>query len=154
MRRPPAILIFLALCSTAAANPADAPVIEFNRDIRPILADNCFDQVVVCGEGRSYLTALVVPHWANLRRALQAEGITARADGEQALARDAGVRALLQRRIDAALRDVSSFEQVRKIAVLPQAFTVAGEELTVSLKLRRNVIQAKYGKELEALYRE
>src|SRR5438105_10332999 len=43
MRRQPAILIFLALCSTASGNPADAPVIEFNRDILPILADNCFD---------------------------------------------------------------------------------------------------------------
>src|SRR5438105_5264030 len=42
MRRQPAILIFLALCSTASGNPADAPVIEFNRDIRPLLADNCF----------------------------------------------------------------------------------------------------------------
>jgi hypothetical protein len=31
---------------------------------------------------------------------------------------------------------------------------VAGEELTVSLKLRRNVIFAKHRAELEALYRE
>ena len=37
--------------------------------------------------------------------------------------------------------------------VLPRPFSVAADELTVSLKLRRNVVLAKYRAELEALYR-
>src|SRR5205823_1734126 len=35
-----------------------------------ISGDECFDQVVVAGEGKNYLTALVVPHWDNVRKAL------------------------------------------------------------------------------------
>src|SRR5262249_12625909 len=35
-----------------------------------LVSDTCIDQAVVCGEGRNYLTALLVPHWENLRRAL------------------------------------------------------------------------------------
>jgi long-chain acyl-CoA synthetase len=43
---------------------------------------------------------------------------------------------------------------VKKFVVLPQPLTVAGDELTVSLKLRRQVIVAKYAPQLDALYRE
>jgi long-chain acyl-CoA synthetase len=119
-----------------------------------ILADCCIDQAVVCGEGRNFLTALIVPHWQNLRAALRAEGTVLDSETEDTLARHPAVATFLQRRIDAALTDVSSWEHVRKFIVLPRPFTVAAEELTVSLKLRRNVIVDKYRHELEALYRE
>jgi long-chain acyl-CoA synthetase len=49
---------------------------------------------------------------------------------------------------------VSKAEQVRKLVVLPQPFSVAGDELTVSLKLRREIIFKKYREQLETLYRE
>ena len=42
-----------------------------------ILADPCIDQVVVHGEGRNFLTALIVPHWANLRDVLKKAGHSA-----------------------------------------------------------------------------
>jgi long-chain acyl-CoA synthetase len=119
-----------------------------------ILADECVDQVVVCGEGRNYLTALLVPNWSNLRRALREAGTPVDGEPEEALARRPDVRAFYQRRIDAALADVSGYEQVKKLAILPQPFTVAGEELTVSLKLRRNVVVKKYASQLDGLYRE
>jgi long-chain acyl-CoA synthetase len=119
-----------------------------------LVADDCIDQAAVCGEGRNFLTALIVPHWENLRRALRAEGAKVDCEGEEALANHPAVRALVQQRIEAALKDVAGYEQVKKFVVLPRPFTVAGDELTVSLKLRRNVVLAKYAAQLEALYRE
>jgi long-chain acyl-CoA synthetase len=119
-----------------------------------LLADECFDQTVVHGEGRNFLTALVVPHWDNLRKALRAAGTTLDSEPEEALARSATVRDFLKRRMDRALADVSNAERVKKFIVLPRPFTVAADELTVSLKLRRNVVFAKYQAELDALYRE
>ena len=41
-----------------------------------LLADTCFDQVVVFGEGRNFLTALVVPHWGNLTKAMALDAKT------------------------------------------------------------------------------
>ncbi|MBY0524600.1 MAG: AMP-dependent synthetase/ligase [Gemmataceae bacterium] len=113
-----------------------------------LLADPCIDQVVVSGEGRNFLTAIVVPHWDNLRRELGIEG------RNEALCEHPAVEALLRRRIDAALTDVASWEQVKKFVVLAQPFSVAAEELTVSLKLRRSVIVQNHREELEALYRD
>jgi long-chain acyl-CoA synthetase len=117
-----------------------------------LLGDNCIDQAVVHGEGRNFLTALIVPNWDNVRRVLAAEGVALHGDGPEALAAHPAVRALLRRRIDTALADVSSWERVKKFLVLPRPFTVAAEELTVSLKMRRNVVFAKYRRELDALY--
>jgi long-chain acyl-CoA synthetase len=112
-------------------------------------ADPCIDQAVVYGEGRNYLTALLVPHWDNLRAALAAEGIARNHHSD-----DAAVMDLLQRRVKAALADVSNAEQIKKFLIVPQPFSVAAEELTVSLKLRRNVVLDKYARQLDELYRE
>ncbi|HEV3259750.1 MAG TPA: AMP-binding protein [Gemmataceae bacterium] len=119
-----------------------------------LLADACIDQAVVHGEGRNFLTALIVPHWENVRRALQADGVSADHEPDEVLAGHPAVQGLLRRRIDAALAAVACWEQVKKFLLLPRPFTVAAEELTVSLKLRRNVVLAKYRAELAELYRE
>jgi long-chain acyl-CoA synthetase len=116
-----------------------------------LLADSCIDQAVIYGEGRNYLTALVVPHWDNLRKVLSAE---VNHEAEETLVQHPAVRAQLRQRIDAALADVSSGEQVRKFIVLPRPFSVAADELTVSLKLRRSVVFDKHRAALEALYRD
>jgi long-chain acyl-CoA synthetase len=117
-----------------------------------LLADPCLDQAMVCGEGRNYLTALLVPHWENLRAALREEGAVGEDRPEEELAADPAVQVFLRQRVDKALAGVSNWERVKKFVVLPQPFTVAGGELTVSLKLRRGLVLAKYRAALEALY--
>jgi long-chain acyl-CoA synthetase len=117
-----------------------------------LLSDPCIDQVAICGEGQNFLTALIVPHWDNVRRDLAEDGSDLDHEPVECLTRDPRVSALLRRRIDAALKDVANCEQVRKFVVLDRPFTVANDELTVSLKLRRNVVQAHYKVEIEHLY--
>jgi long-chain acyl-CoA synthetase len=119
-----------------------------------LVGDNCIDQAVVYGEMRNFLTALIVPHWGNVRQALAAEGVSADGKSDESLADDLAVRALLSRRMEAALGDVAGWEKVKKFLVLPRPFSVEAEELTVSLKLRRNIVFGRYEKQLEALYRE
>ena len=61
---------------------------------------------------------------------------------------------MLETRIQRALTVVAAWEQVRKIVVLAQPLSVANEELTVSLKLRRSVIFEHFRREIEGLYCE
>jgi long-chain acyl-CoA synthetase len=119
-----------------------------------LLGEACIDQAVICGEGRNYLTALIVPQWDNLRRALRDEGVSVDGESCEALARNPKVRDFLLRRVQAALADLSQWEQVKRILVMARPFTVADGELTVSLKLRRQVVFAKYAAQIDALYRE
>ncbi len=118
-----------------------------------LVADPCIDQAMVVGEGRNFLSALLVPNWANLRAALAAEG-TALPDEGAGLCEHPAVVALLEKRCRAALAELSPMEQVRKIVVLSEPFSVANEELTVSLKLRRNIVLAHHAGQIDALYRE
>ena len=117
-----------------------------------LLADPCIDQAVVCGEGKNFLSALVIPHWDNVRRALRERGTAIDGEGTQALTENSAVRSLLHERIDAALAGVSPWEHVKKFVILPRPFSVAANELTVSLKLRRNNIVENYREALEMLY--
>jgi long-chain acyl-CoA synthetase len=119
-----------------------------------LLGEPCMDQVAVYGEGRNYLTALVVPNWDKIRKLLATEGIPIKEECPETLAGHPAVQRLLRKRIDAALAEMANWEQIRRFLVLPRPFTVAGEELTVSLKLRRDVIFSKHRGELEALYVE
>jgi long-chain acyl-CoA synthetase len=117
-----------------------------------LLADPCIDQVVICGEGKNYLTALVVPNFENLRAAAQELGITEPDNAR--LVRLPEVHALMARRAEAALAAVSAWEQVRKFILLSRPFTLEADEMTVSLKLRRGTIVQKYRQQWEGLYTE
>jgi long-chain acyl-CoA synthetase len=118
-----------------------------------LCSDPCIDQAVVCGEGKSYLTALVVPQWDNIARELKSAGVALAAD-ENARARQREVVELLERRVKTALADVSNAEQIKRFAVLSRPFTVAADEITVSLKLRRGVVMKHYADQLGELYKD
>jgi long-chain acyl-CoA synthetase len=117
-----------------------------------LVSDPCIDQAVVCGEGRNFLSALIVPHWDNLRTALAEQGQDLPGSAE-ACATSPVVHQFLEERIRCRLAEVSPAEQVRKFLVMAEPFSVANEELTVSLKLRRNVVLARNVRRIEALYR-
>jgi long-chain acyl-CoA synthetase len=117
-----------------------------------LVGDDCIDQAAVYGEGRNYLSALIVPHWDNVRKELRRQGTSVDGQPPEILAEDPAVHTLLEHRIQQALRDVSNWEQVRKFVILSRPFSVENDELTVSLKLRRNVVWGKYASDLEKLY--
>jgi long-chain acyl-CoA synthetase len=102
-----------------------------------LCSDPYIEQAVVVGEGRNFLSALIVPRWDALRK-----------DAD-----DADAAAFLLGRCEVALRELSRMEQIRKVAVVARPFSVAADEMTVSLKLRRNVIVARHAGLIEALYR-
>lgn len=136
---------------TITGRKKDLLVLSNGKKVAPariegiLLADPCIDQVVVCGEGRNFLTALIVPHWANLAAAL------ARPESELSLHE---AQAFLGGRIAQALAGEAPWEQVRKIVVLREPFSVARDELTVSLKMRRNVIVERHAAALAGLYED
>jgi long-chain acyl-CoA synthetase len=119
-----------------------------------LLSDPCIDQAVVCGEGRHFLTALIVPQWDNLREALAKKGVKLNDRSVEELARQPVVRDELRKRIDDALGDVASWEQIKRFAVLPHPLSVANDELTVSLKIRKSVVLQKNKDLVEEMYRE
>ncbi|MFC8044608.1 fatty acid--CoA ligase FadD11 [Nocardia sp. NPDC057353] len=102
------------------------------------------------GDGRPYNTALVVLDAETAPRYAEQNGL---ADASAAaLAADPGVRAAIAAGIAAGNAKLARVEQVRRFRVLPVFWEAGGDELTLTLKLKRRVIAEKYGAEIEALY--
>lgn len=113
-----------------------------------IIADPHIDQVVVFGEGRNFLTALIVPNWSEVQKSLPD---VADQSPEKLLTYPATTE-LLTHCLKERLKDFSQGEQIKKFHVLVNPFTIEAEELTVSMKIRRTVIYDHYRAEVDALY--
>jgi long-chain acyl-CoA synthetase len=107
-------------------------------------------QAMVLGDGRSYLTALIVPNFDALLFQLQQRGLGALSRNE--VLHHPEVIAVYCNRIAQRLACVSPHEQVRRFHLLPQPFSIEAGELTPKLSLRRQQIMARYAKEIESLY--
>jgi long-chain acyl-CoA synthetase len=115
------------------------------------------NQVVVVGAGRKAPAALVVPDWEALQSALaeSGEGEGAR-DGRRldrvAFARDAAAVRLVQREVAQLTSTLHDYERVRRVALLPEEFSIDGGEMTPTLKIKRRVVDEKFGARIEELY--
>ena len=107
-------------------------------------------EAIVLGDRRRYITALIVPEFATLERRLQALGRPP-ADRADLVVRE-DVVALYQEVVDALNRDLSPFERIKAIAILPAEFSVGSGELTPTLKVRRKVVEERFRARIDALY--
>ena len=60
--------------------------------------------------------------------------------------------ALYQEIVDALNRELSQFERIKRIAILPREFSIDSGELTPSLKVKRKVVEERWAAEIEELY--
>ena len=106
------------------------------------------NQVMLAGDSRAYPVALVCPNWEMIRTEFSIPKDVPIA--QIAIRED--VRAFLTAQVRQHTSDLAKFEQVRKIAVLPRELTVEDGDLSPTLKIRRRVVEAKYSREIDALY--
>lgn len=113
-------------------------------------ASSLISQVVAIGDGKPYVSALVV---------LDPEAVDAfarRHDVQQSdlagLSSHPQVVEEITRAIRAGNGKLSRVEQVKRFTVVPTAWEPGGDELTPTMKLRRNPIATKYATEIVGLY--
>jgi long-chain acyl-CoA synthetase len=108
-------------------------------------------QVVVIGAGRKQPAALIVPDWGELRSAMTEAGLSV-PDSDEAWSRDAATVKLVQRDVAQLTAELADYERVRRVALLPQEFTIDSGELTPTLKVKRRISDEKYGDVINELY--
>ena len=122
------------------------------QQIESLLKQSEFvSQVVVVGAGRKQPAALIVPEWEALRQAL-AENGEELPTGRTALAGLPAAVKLVQGDISQLTRELADYERIRKIALLPDEFSIDKGELTPTLKVKRRVVDEKFRELIEALY--
>jgi long-chain acyl-CoA synthetase len=95
---------------------------------------------------------LIVPAWEQLESYARLKGITANSRSE--LCQNPRIIDLFQRQIAGLTPNLPKYEQVKRVALLEDEFTIAGGELTPTLKVKRRVVDDKYRAVIDRLYEE
>jgi len=112
--------------------------------------DAMIDQAVVFGDQKPYLVALIVPNKEACTLWAHAEGLP-ETDWDH-LCDSEILKKHLQTMINKLLHPLNPFEQVRRIHMLHQGFTIESDLLTPTMKIKRRKVYEKYRDTLESLY--
>ncbi len=102
-------------------------------------------EAVIIGDRRNYCVALFALDPEGLGTWAQQQGVPADPQSEP-------VRKALQAHVDEVNKGLASFETVKYFRVLPEPMSVDNGVLTASLKVKRKVVDEKYGKVIEEMY--
>ena len=108
------------------------------------------DQIMLVGNERKNIAALIVPNFDALKTWATDNDVDNSDIPELLKTRD--VQQLIQKEIRERMTDFADFEQVRRFALLEKEFSQEEDEMTPTLKLKRNVIIEKYGHVIEGMY--
>ncbi|MFP3915906.1 MAG: AMP-dependent synthetase/ligase [Actinomycetota bacterium] len=129
---------------TAGGKNVAPAVLEDRLRAHPLIS-----QAMVVGDRRPFIGALITidaeeyPRWA-ARHELDVP--------LEEAAEHPDLLAEVEEAVESANRAVSQAESIRRFRILPGDFSIQGNELTPTLKLRRNIISERYATEIESLY--
>ena len=112
--------------------------------------DKYIEQVAIIGDGRKYVSALIVPAFEELKTYADKKHIEHRTIEE--LVNNADIHKMMEERINDYQKELASYEQIKRFVLLPKAFTMESGELTNTLKIRRAVINKRYRPLIDAMY--
>ena len=112
--------------------------------------DKYIAQVAVIGDGRKYVSALIVPDFDELKAYAAKHKIKFKNNEE--LVNNAHIHDMIEGLIDGYQKDLASYEQIKRFVLLPRPFTMENGELTNTLKIKRAVINKRYAKLIDAMY--
>jgi len=102
-----------------------------------LLSDPLIERAVVIGDGRPYVTALIVPNWPSAR----SQGLD-----------EAALNLRIQKTVDGVNSSLGSWETIKYFTLLPRDFTEESGELSLKLDVKRKVVAQRYEKEIESMY--
>ncbi|MBR8702597.1 AMP-dependent synthetase/ligase [Porphyromonas levii] len=131
---------------------ANGKYIVPNQIENMLTSDGMIEQAVVIADGRSFVSALILPNWEKLISRLTELGIANLPEDKSALAKHPEVNKVLQQRIDEQLESLASYEKVKKFYVLTEPLSIDNGMLTNSLKTKRLVVEKYYEDAIRDLY--
>lgn len=111
-----------------------------------ILRDTLFEQVMVLGEGKSFLAAIVHLNPQMHKKVCTEQGWSSK-DFDLPELHDHLVDRIAQQ-----MGDFPGYAKIRKVAICEQEWTVEDDLLTPTLKIKRPKVMARYQQQIDALY--
>lgn len=117
-----------------------------------LCVDKYIDQIVVVAEQRKFVSALVIPQYDLLMELAKDYGVECRSNEE--LCTNPRVVKFMMYRIETLQQEFAHYEQIKKITLLPEPFSMEKGELTDTLKVKRAVLYKNYREQIEKMYEE
>lgn len=117
-----------------------------------LVRSSFISQVMVIGSERKNLAALIVPNFDALKAWASENSLET--GNLSAMLQTREVQQHIQSEIRNRLTDFADFEQVRRFTLLDKEFSQEDDEMTPTLKLKRNVIMERYADAIEGMYPE
>jgi long-chain acyl-CoA synthetase len=134
-------------------------VLDTGKNIAPqpiegrFSTDERVEQLMVVGDDRKFIAALVVPNFEQLHEWADSEDI-ALPDDREALVEDERVTAWVADSIERVNEDLEKAEKMKKFALVAEEWTPDNDMLTPSLKKRRRDILSTHDEKVREIYSE
>ncbi|MBN1938629.1 MAG: long-chain fatty acid--CoA ligase [Candidatus Aminicenantes bacterium] len=122
------------------------------QPIENVLKTNPYiSNAVVLGDRRRYVGALIVPNFEKLEEYARFVKIPFKDRAE--LVRNEQIESFLRSEIERSTPNLASYERIKKIAILDHEFDIDRDEITPTLKVKRNIIENRYQDLIEGMYK-
>lgn len=114
-----------------------------------ISLDNLVDQVMIVGEGKAYLSALLVLNESGLDRYKSEKGIS---DPHWDFVNDKALNKHLLSLIKSQLRGFPGYAKIRRVSICSEPWSIENAMLTPTLKMKRAMIENHYSGAINNMY--
>ncbi|MDH5357038.1 MAG: long-chain fatty acid--CoA ligase [Gammaproteobacteria bacterium] len=114
-----------------------------------ILADNIFEQALIVGEGKPYLSALLVlnsDHWFGLAKQHGLDGFDHNSLNSKTLHND------IIQRLRELLHDFPAYAKIRQVTLSLEPWTIENNLITPTMKTKRANVISHYKSDIEKMY--
>ncbi|MGI6612014.1 MAG: AMP-dependent synthetase/ligase [Candidatus Nanosyncoccaceae bacterium] len=128
----------------------DVQVLTTGEKVVPVVIENALtsssyiEQALAIGNGYKHIAAIIVPNFEHVSERLNID--------KKEVCDDKELRSLLDREIGEAVRDLPKIQQVKKYIIAREPFSIGNNQMTASLKPRRQEIIKAYAREIKKLY--
>jgi len=110
----------------------------------------CVSQILVLGDARRFVSALLVPNFARLESLAAQRGITFSSHAE--LVQNPEILAFMQAQVDELTALLPPHERIRQIALIPREFSLQDGELSATQKIKRRVVEEHFHALIDEIY--
>ena len=128
--------------------------------IAPQFIENIFkenkyiEQILVIGNGRKFISALIVPSIENFKKWAEYKGLDDIDFNQEGWTKHPRIEKKINKQIEKANKDLGQVEKIKKFILLEEEWTIESGDLTPTLKPKRKVIEAKAVDKIEQLYQQ
>jgi long-chain acyl-CoA synthetase len=136
----------------------DVIVTAGGKNVAPQAIENCLknskfiEEAIVIGNARKFVSAIIVPNFEALQQF--AAGLNVTHSSNEELIEHSQVVELYNEEVARLCASFATFEQVKRFVLLDSPLTIESGELTPSLKVKRRIVEEKFGDKIEAMYKE